>query len=92
VYDNKGWITSVTSNAGTTGYVYDALDQLTKETRAESLVSIAWKIPRRVFTYATLRAALRIGIKFVFPALYFSVFYDLAYGFYSGYRYKYRWY
>jgi YD repeat-containing protein len=38
VYDTKGRITSVTSNAGTTGYVYDVLDQLTKETRADGTV------------------------------------------------------
>jgi RHS repeat-associated protein len=34
-YNNKGNITSVTSKAGTTSYVYDELDQLTKETRPD---------------------------------------------------------
>ncbi len=38
VYDNKGRNTTVTSNAGTTSYVYDELDQLTKETRPDGKV------------------------------------------------------
>ena len=30
-YDNKGNITSIKSAAGTTQYIYDSLDQLTKQ-------------------------------------------------------------
>ena len=37
-YDAKGNITSVTSSAGTTTYVYDALEQLIKETRPDGTV------------------------------------------------------
>lgn len=37
-YDTEGRIDSVTSNAGTTSYAYDKLDQLTKETRPDGTI------------------------------------------------------
>lgn len=37
-YDAKGNITSIVSKAGTTSYVYDELDQLTKETRPDGMI------------------------------------------------------